>query len=110
MPKEKRNVQTTASVKSIVQAAASVGGKKTDPAIAQIFEDIAKAWGAPVVVREKVSEMTGGMISTGYLANLDCRGEGPPEKIRCGRKIAYPLSSFIPWLMNRVEPVEPRRT
>jgi hypothetical protein len=82
--------------------------KKIDPAIVKIFEDMAKAWGSPVVVRDKVSVMTGGMISTGYLANLDCRGEGPPEKIRCGRKIAYPLSSFLPWLMSRAEAVETR--
>jgi hypothetical protein len=108
MSKKQINIKTDSSVKDIILAAASARGKKIDPAIIQIFEDMAKAWGAPVVVRDKVSVMTGGMISTGYLANLDCRGEGPPEKIRIGRKIAYPLSSFLPWLMSRAEPVEPR--
>jgi hypothetical protein len=108
MSEKQIKIKTDSSVKDIILAAASANGKKLDPAIVQIFIDMAEAWGAPVAVRDKVSMMTGGMISTGYLANLDSRGEGPPEKIRCGRKICYPLKSFIPWLMSRAEPVEPR--
>jgi hypothetical protein len=101
-------VKTNPSVRSIAQAKTPARDKKVDPSILRVFEAMAKAWGSPVVVRDKVPAMTGGMISTGYLANLDCRGEGPPEKIRIGRKIAYPLSSFLPWLMSRAEPVDSR--
>ncbi len=108
MSKKQFIVKTESSGRSATHAKVFAGGKKTDPAVLRVFEDMAKAWGSPVVVRDKVPAMTGGMISTGYLANLDCRGEGPPEKIRCGRKIAYPLRSFIPWLMSRAEPVDSR--
>ena len=57
-------------------------------------------WPSSMVAREKISEFTGGIISPGTLANLDCKGEGPP-KIRIGRKIAYETKSFVEWLQRR---------
>lgn len=66
----------------------------------KMIEDMKDKWPSAIVAREKVSEFTGGLISTGYIANLDCKGEGP-DSIRIGRKVCYPVSSFLEWLKNR---------
>jgi hypothetical protein len=51
--------------------------------------------------RTEVEHFTGGIISEKYLANLDCAGKGPAGRIRTGRKISYPVTSFIEWLESR---------
>jgi hypothetical protein len=65
------------------------------------FKSLAKKWPSAFIAREKINEFTGGLISSGYIANLDCRGEGP-ETIKIGRKVCYPLEPFIEWLKSRV--------
>jgi hypothetical protein len=70
------------------------------------FDVIESKWPSPVVARESVFEMTGGMISTGYLANLDSLGEGPPKKFKCGRKVIYPVRPLLDWLIGRVSMFE----
>jgi len=54
----------------------------------------------PILARTDVPKLTGGLISAGRLANLDCLGQGP-QSIRCGRKIGYTRSDFIAWLRSR---------
>ncbi len=54
----------------------------------------------PIISRTEVPRHTGGLISAGRLANLDCLGQGP-KSIRCGRKIAYVRGDFISWLRTR---------
>lgn len=54
----------------------------------------------PLISRTEVPKLTGGLISTGRLANLDCLGQGP-RSIRCGRKIAYTRDAFIAWMRSR---------
>lgn len=56
----------------------------------------------PIISRNKVDELLGGMITAKTLANLDSLGEGPP-RIRIGRKIGYPAGTFIVWLEGRTE-------
>lgn len=52
----------------------------------------------PIVPRSKVSELTGGWISSGYMSNLDSEGKGP-RKISCGlKKVAYTREDFVDWL------------
>ena len=68
------------------------------------FKLLAEKWPSAFIAREKVNEFTGGLISSGYIANLDCRGEGP-ESIRISRKICYPVGPFIEWLKSRVEQI-----
>ena len=70
------------------------------------FSEMADAWGSPFVSRDKVEIFTGGLISRGYLANLDSNKTGPPEKIRVSRKICYPVKSFVKWLEDRSEVIE----
>ena len=55
-----------------------------------------------ILSRTEVPKLTGGLISAGRLANLDCLGQGP-KSIRCGRKIGYTRESFICWLRSRGE-------
>lgn len=74
--------------------------------IESIIKSMADRWPSAVVSRDKVGVLTGGLMSTGYMANLDSRGEGPPEKIRVGRKICYPVKSYLQWLMDRAEVIE----
>jgi predicted DNA-binding transcriptional regulator AlpA len=44
-------------------------------------------------------ELTG--FSPRSIANLDSKGEGPPERIMIGRSVAYPRESFVKWLETR---------
>jgi hypothetical protein len=55
-----------------------------------------------VIARTEVGRITGGLISPKTLANLDSKGEGPPELIRVGRRVGYPSESFLGWLDQRI--------
>jgi len=57
----------------------------------------------PVVSRKEAARFTGGLLSPGTLANLDCLGRGPGGKILLGRKVAYERTAFINWLMERLD-------
>jgi hypothetical protein len=63
-------------------------------------------WDSTIVARSEVRKFTGGMISPGTMANLDSRGEGPPQ-IRIGRKVGYKVDDFIEWLEGRVSHHKP---
>lgn len=54
----------------------------------------------PVICRERVEDLLGGIISSKRLANLDSLGEGPP-RFRIGRKIAYRTDLLLEWLSSR---------
>jgi hypothetical protein len=58
-------------------------------------------WPSEIVAREEVGRFTGGVMTPKTQANLDSVGEGPTEVIRIGRKVAYPLTSYIKWLESR---------
>jgi len=47
----------------------------------------------------KFREWTG--LSARSVANLDCLGEGPPERVIVGRVVGYPSRPFITWLEQR---------
>ncbi len=65
------------------------------------FSSLAKKWPSSFVARQEVEKFTGGIISAKYLANLDCQGLGPKERIKVGRKIAYSVDSFVEWMESR---------
>lgn len=69
------------------------------------LSSLAEKWPSSFVAREEVDRFSGGMVTAKYLANLDCIGKGPEDRIRIGRKIAYPVASFIRWLEERAQPV-----
>ena len=52
---------------------------------------MAERWPSPYVARSEVKRFSGGILNPKYMANLDCRGEGPTGRIRVGRKVAYPV-------------------
>ena len=62
---------------------------------------LAEKWPSAIVAREKVDEFTGGAVNPKTQANLDARGEGPADVVRIGRKICYPVMSYIAWLESR---------
>ena len=59
-------------------------------------------WPSAVVARAQVFAFTGGAYKGTTVANLDSLGEGPPEVVRIGRAVGYPVDSFISWLEQRV--------
>ena len=56
----------------------------------------------PVIARDHVERLLGGIISSKSLANLDSLGEGP-KRMRVGRKVAYRTEDLLEWLSNRTE-------
>ena len=65
------------------------------------FSSLKAKWPSSFVAREEIHTFSGGIISTKYVANLDCRGLGPEGKVRVGRKVAYPVEKVIEWLQKR---------
>ena len=74
-----------------------------------LFSDLAAKWPSAFVARTEIEKFTGGLISEKYLANLDCGGKGPAGRIRCGRKVVYPVINFIKWLEERSEEIPARK-
>ena len=53
-----------------------------------------------IVFRHQISHYG---FSPRTMANLDSKGQGPVERIRIGRKIAYGRDSLIEWMRGKVE-------
>jgi len=62
---------------------------------------LAKKWPSNIVAREQISQFTGGVISSSYMANVDSQGAGPKGRLRIGAKVAYPIDDLIAWLEAR---------
>ena len=54
----------------------------------------------PVISRDHVEKLLGGIISSKTLANLDSLGKGP-KRMRVGRKVAYLTEDLLEWLETR---------
>ena len=54
----------------------------------------------PMISRDHVEKLLGGVISSKTLANLDSLGEGP-KRMRVGRKVAYLTEDLLDWLELR---------
>ena len=54
----------------------------------------------PLICRNQVEKLLGGIISSKTLANLDSIGKGP-KRIRIGRKVAYKTKDLLEWLEKR---------
>lgn len=66
--------------------------------------EAAKNW-PEIIPRDTVATLTGNLISSGHLANLDCHGEGPENSFRCGRRRCYFKADLINFLIKRLETV-----
>ena len=75
------------------------------------MDDVLRALEAelpPVIYRThpKFKELVG--ISPRTMANADCRGEGPAERVRLGRVVGYPRESLLAWLRTRLVDMKPQ--
>lgn len=69
--------------------------------MAALFQDMASKWPSTWIARTEIERFSGGMISEKYLANLDSAGKGPAGRVRCGRKVVYPVAELVAWLESR---------
>lgn len=70
--------------------------------IEEIFETLSRT--APeILTRQKIHELTGGLISAKTLANLDSEGDGIQPRFRVGGKVAYQKEAVIAFLKRRCE-------
>jgi hypothetical protein len=76
--------------------------KKVIPDFSKLFEK----WPSPLVARSEVSRFSGGLLNPKTLANHDSNGTGPKGRIKCGRKIAYPVTELVAWLEGRSEVID----
>lgn len=74
-----------------------------------LFQELADKWPSAFVARTEAEKFTGGLIGEKYLANLDSAGKGPAGRIRCGRKVVYPVNQFVRWLQERSEEIPARK-
>ena len=65
-----------------------------------IFQEMADKWPSAVVARTEVDKFSGGLMTSKYMANLDSAKQGP-ARVRCGRKVIYPVQSLVRWLRER---------
>jgi len=63
------------------------------------FTDLAKEL-PPLISRDHVGELLGGIISSKTLANYDSEGTGP-KRMRMGRKVVYLTEDLLEWLASR---------
>jgi predicted DNA-binding transcriptional regulator AlpA len=54
----------------------------------------------PIISRDHVEKLLGGVISSKTLANNDSLGEGP-KRMRIGRKVVYRTEDLLEWLAQR---------
>ena len=54
----------------------------------------------PIIARDHIERLLGGVISSKYMANLDSLGSGC-KRMRIGRKIAYRTEDLLEWLESR---------
>jgi len=55
-----------------------------------------------LIPRKAVPALLGGLISRGYLQNLDSKGLGPKRAV-IGRRVAYFKDDLIQWLASRMK-------
>lgn len=70
-----------------------------------LFDRLVLSWKSPVVARHKVGEFSGGLLSSGYLRNLDSQGVGPAGKIMVGGRVAYDVELLVEWMRARTKGV-----
>ena len=73
----------------------SRGGARMDNRIAEALKNAPE-----LIARKNVPALLGGLISRGYLQNLDSKGLGP-RRIQIGRRCGYAKNDLIAWLVSR---------
>lgn len=57
----------------------------------------------PIIPRKRFEHYLGGILSQQYMANLDSRGDGPPN-VKIGRSVCYLRDPLVDWLEARIQP------
>ena len=71
--------------------------KDTQNALQVLLADL-----PPVIPREKIGVLLGGLYSPKYMAKLDSLGQGP-KRFRLGKKVVYGKADLLEWLERRSE-------
>ena len=69
--------------------------------MSDVFQQMVDRWESAIVARTEIGRFSGGVLTPKYMANLDAEGRGP-ERVVCGRKVAYPLQELVEWMRKRV--------
>lgn len=62
--------------------------------------------GKPYIFRQDKQRQAIDGLSPGVLSNMDAAGTGVAGAIMIGRKIAYPIDSYIDWVVSRITEVQ----
>lgn len=81
-----------------------------DTSAADVIKRAADKWPTSFVARSKTKEFTGGVYSSGYLANCDSEGSGPEGAFKIRRQVCYPVDKFCEWLVARLAAQDHRKT
>lgn len=57
----------------------------------------------PVFARHKLTELTGGLVNSRTISNLQSKNEGPPA-VKFKGRVGLEKESFLIWLETRVSP------
>lgn len=68
---------------------------------------LASNWNSALVARDQkqLDKFSGGLLNARSLANSDSLGTGPKNRVKFGRKVAYPVDSLIEWMQDKMEAV-----
>ena len=55
----------------------------------------------PIIARSEIETYLGGIISKGYMQNLDSEGKGP-KRIKIGKRCGYLREDLVDWLKLRM--------
>ena len=56
----------------------------------------------PIIARNKIAELTGGLIAKGTMQNFDSEGKGPPRIVLNNRRSGYIREDFVEWLKSKM--------
>ena len=67
------------------------------------LDELAAAWPSPIVPRDQacLDKFSGGLLNQRTLANADSAGTGPKQKLKLGRKVAYPKNALVEWMRSK---------
>jgi hypothetical protein len=72
----------------------------------KIRAEIEKALsGKPYIFRQDKQRQAIDGLSPGVLSNMDAAGKGVTGAVMIGRKIAYPIDSYVDWVCSRITEV-----
>jgi len=67
----------------------------------KVIDEMANCWKSNIVARRAIPAFTGGLYSVKFMANEDCKKQGPEGGFTVGGQKVYPVDSVIAWLKSR---------